>query len=63
MVKSYVYTVSAQAPGVYSSFNVINQQVHHPKRRITGQILNDQSMQIFGSVMLEQVDLFIDLLS
>lgn len=52
-----------QAAGVYSSFNVIDPQAHRPKRRITGQILNDQSMQGFGPVMLEQVDLFINLLT
>ncbi|KAJ3568633.1 hypothetical protein NPX13_g6353 [Xylaria arbuscula] len=62
VVKSHVYSVTVQAPGVFTSFNVVDQKAHRHKRKIIGQLLSDRSMRIFEPMIVSQVDVLVKLL-
>jgi cytochrome P450 len=57
-----VYSITVQSTGVSNSFNIIDQQPHRVKRKIVNQVLNERSMHIFEPTMVEQIDMFINLL-
>ncbi|KAI1856795.1 hypothetical protein JX265_011436 [Neoarthrinium moseri] len=63
VVKSYVYSVFIQTPGVHSLFTVVDKQHHTAKRRIVGQVINDRSMKMFEPSMAGQIDIYLKLLS
>ncbi|KAH9903996.1 cytochrome P450 [Xylariomycetidae sp. FL2044] len=62
IVKSHVYSVTVQSPGVFSSFNIVDQSAHRHKRKIIGQVLSDRSMRIFEPIIASQADVLIKLL-
>lgn len=62
MLKSHVYTTTVQSPGVFNSFNVIDPQAHRMKRKIVGQVINEGGMRTFEPIMIEQIDIFLNLL-
>ncbi|ETS86539.1 hypothetical protein PFICI_00367 [Pestalotiopsis fici W106-1] len=62
VLKSHVYTVTVQSPGVCNSFNVIDPREHRAKRKILGQVINEGGMRIFEDTMIGQIDIFIKLI-
>ncbi|KAI1853155.1 hypothetical protein JX266_001861 [Neoarthrinium moseri] len=50
VVKSYVYSVFIQTPGVHSLFTVVDKQHHTAKRRIVGQVINDRAFSTSGAL-------------
>ncbi|KAI0476611.1 cytochrome P450 [Xylariaceae sp. FL0804] len=62
VVKSHVYSVTVQSPGVFTSFNVVDPHAHRQKRKIISQVFSDRSMRIFEPVIASQVDTFVNLL-
>ncbi|KAI0110922.1 cytochrome P450 [Nemania sp. FL0031] len=62
IVKSHINSALMQAPDVYSLFTIIGKEPHRAKRRIVGSAINERAMRIFEPTMIEQVDLFINIL-
>ncbi|KAI1173388.1 cytochrome P450 [Nemania sp. FL0916] len=62
IVKSHINTALMQTPGVYSLFTIIDKETHRAKRRIVGSSINERAMRTFEPTMLEQVDLFVNIL-
>ncbi|KAI1405615.1 cytochrome P450 [Hypoxylon fuscum] len=62
IVKSHVYSIFVQSPGVFNMFNVIDKSIHRTRRRIVGQVVHERSMRIFEPTMMEQVDIYVTLL-
>ncbi|KAI1261137.1 cytochrome P450 [Xylariaceae sp. FL1019] len=62
VVKSHVYSVTVQSPGVFTSFNIVDQHAHRQKRKIIGQVFSDRSLRMFEPVIAEQVETFIKLI-
>lgn len=60
ILKSHVYLVFMQSPGVYNMFNIIDKDAHRRRRKIIGQAINERSMRIFEPTMMKQVDIYID---
>ncbi|KAI1074067.1 cytochrome P450 [Whalleya microplaca] len=61
-VKSYVYSVFVQTPGVFSLFSVVEKQQHRIKRKIIGEVINERSMRMFEPTMIKQIDVYLKLL-
>lgn len=57
-----MYTVSVQAPGVFNSFNVIDQEAHRSKRKVVANLLSERSMRTFEPRIQEQLEIFLKLM-
>lgn len=57
VTKSYVY--AAAQPDQHNIFTTTDKDEHRPKRKLTSQVLSDQSMRAFEPTLADQVDVFL----
>jgi cytochrome P450 len=57
-----MYRCFEVSPGTHSLFSMIDKKPHAARRKVIGQAVNERSMRLFESVMIEQIDIFIGLL-
>ncbi|KAI0147320.1 cytochrome P450 [Xylariaceae sp. FL1272] len=60
--KAPIYLATQARPGAFSIWNVLDRELHRRKRKMVGRATSDASMKLFEPLMLEQIDIFIDLL-